>query len=554
MRRRSVFTKISIVVTLATAFFINSAVILAETQQVDGSQSGETSLLQPDSGSQTSADASGVQTYSGDSQQGADSQQVDEQALKRLKFLDSIREEMRTTQRNFLDIGKNISDAGTKLEAVQEVAKTLTEELNNLDAQIAQTTSLLENVTMQIGQTENELVLLYEDMDAKKAAIENQKMMLTEYLKTLYEQESGISDTTTGNSEVNIAKLLLSNQTAGEQLQEIRYFSILESTGHDIYDKLEKLLTDLELDEKMLQEKKDKLSALNVQLTEEKKNLDAQKDAKQHLLDQTKGDEKIYQQLIEESRVQQQQQEDDLSTLRSNLQFIQNKIAELGDNFNPDDYTSLFSHEKFSIYDYISQSKDDPSGFNPMWPVSPSRGISAYFHDPSYRAVFGVNHEAIDIRTSQGTIIRAPADGIVYKVRDNGYGYSYLIIAHTGGFMTVYGHVSAFLVSEGDKVLVGQAVALSGGTPGSRGAGLMTTGAHLHFEVMQGGKHVDPLDYLPLTFLSLDSLPDKYKTRITGDKPKVRRIDPDQYSTDTSLTQAIERNALIESTVLQQQQ
>jgi hypothetical protein len=127
-------------------------------------------------------------------------------------------------------------------------------------------------------------------------------------------------------------------------------------------------------------------------------------------------------------------------------------------------------------------------------------------------------------------------------VRDNGYGYSYLILAHAGGFMTVYGHVSEFRVAEGEKVFAGQIVALSGATPGTKGAGLMTTGAHLHFEVLKGGKYVDPLDYLPLSYLPLDTLPEKYRSRITGEATKVKRIKGDEIvaRNDDELTQMVE--------------
>ena len=61
----------------------------------------------------------------------------------------------------------------------------------------------------------------------------------------------------------------------------------------------------------------------------------------------------------------------------------------------------------------------------------------------------------------------------------------------------MYGHISGFLVEERQKVRAGDAVALSGGRPGTKGAGRLTTGAHLHFEVLKDGTQVNPLQYLP---------------------------------------------------------
>lgn len=132
------------------------------------------------------------------------------------------------------------------------------------------------------------------------------------------------------------------------------------------------------------------------------------------------------------------------------------------------------------------------------WPVEPILGLSAGFMDKEYELLFGLPHQGIDIPTEQGTEVRAPADGIVEQAVDNGLGYSYLIIRHQG-VVTLYGHVSAFLVSEGDTVAAGQVVALSGGQPGSRGAGALTTGPHLHFEVIRNGEHIDPQSVLPPT-------------------------------------------------------
>lgn len=131
------------------------------------------------------------------------------------------------------------------------------------------------------------------------------------------------------------------------------------------------------------------------------------------------------------------------------------------------------------------------------WPVDPTVGISAHFHDAGYKKRFGMEHEAVDIPVLQGSRVYAAAAGAVVKVSDNGKGYSSLVISHDGGFSTLYGHVSGFLVHEGDHVRAGQAIALSGGTPGTNGAGRMTTGAHLHFELIHQGVHVDPLPYLP---------------------------------------------------------
>lgn len=137
-----------------------------------------------------------------------------------------------------------------------------------------------------------------------------------------------------------------------------------------------------------------------------------------------------------------------------------------------------------------------PSAPEFIWPVLGS--ITAGFNDSGYRNYFGVPHKAIDIRQAQGSSIRASADGIVYMFRDGGArGYSYILIGHRNGYATLYGHVLESFVQRGQDIDQGEVIGLSGGQPGTRGAGPMTTGPHLHFEIIKDGEHVDPVTMLP---------------------------------------------------------
>lgn len=145
----------------------------------------------------------------------------------------------------------------------------------------------------------------------------------------------------------------------------------------------------------------------------------------------------------------------------------------------------------------VSRDVHDHQRVQFVWPVEPLLGISARFNDPSYEKKFGMPHHAIDLPAKQGTIVAAAADGVVVNVSDQGMGFNSLVIRHAGGYSTLYGHVETFLVSEGQRVRAGDPVALSGGTPGTPGAGLMTTGPHLHFALYKDGEAADPLLFLP---------------------------------------------------------
>lgn len=100
-------------------------------------------------------------------------------------------------------------------------------------------------------------------------------------------------------------------------------------------------------------------------------------------------------------------------------------------------------------------------------------------------------HEGLDLKARTGTpIFAAQAGSVIYagsKIR--GYG-KMLIIKHKGGVATVYAHASKLLVHRGEKVNLGQKIAMSGKTG-------KVTGPHLHFEVRSGAVAVDPLEFLP---------------------------------------------------------
>ena len=104
---------------------------------------------------------------------------------------------------------------------------------------------------------------------------------------------------------------------------------------------------------------------------------------------------------------------------------------------------------------------------------------------------FRHHHNGIDIDVPVGTIVRAAASGKVQFTGEDPEGYgTMLILQHSDGYLTVYGHLSSILVSKGQYVEVGQPIAESGNTG-------VSTGPHLHFEIRNGEFPVDPQRYLP---------------------------------------------------------
>jgi murein DD-endopeptidase MepM/ murein hydrolase activator NlpD len=94
-------------------------------------------------------------------------------------------------------------------------------------------------------------------------------------------------------------------------------------------------------------------------------------------------------------------------------------------------------------------------------------------------------HEGVDIATSYGAHVKAVESGIVIEAkRHGGYG-NMVLIDHGNGRQTLYGHLRKYAVRQGDNVRRDQVI----GEVGSTGR---STGPHLHFEVIENGRPVDP--------------------------------------------------------------
>jgi murein DD-endopeptidase MepM/ murein hydrolase activator NlpD len=112
--------------------------------------------------------------------------------------------------------------------------------------------------------------------------------------------------------------------------------------------------------------------------------------------------------------------------------------------------------------------------------IQPAQGIVIQDFNPS------IGHMGIDYGVKTGSPVFASVGGMItFSDYTIGSGYM-LIIQHDQGFTTVYKHCSSLLKKERDIVSQGDLIALSGNT------GKNTSGPHLHFEIWQDGRPIDP--------------------------------------------------------------
>ena len=144
-----------------------------------------------------------------------------------------------------------------------------------------------------------------------------------------------------------------------------------------------------------------------------------------------------------------------------------------------------------SYSDIFSQYKDNQKLFAHIPAIDPIRsGIISDGFGVRYHPILHIRlmHEGIDLVADVGTPVHATGAGVVSYVGQRG-GYGNVVeINHGFGYLTVYGHLEKALVREGQKVKRGQVIALTGDSG-------LSTGPHLHYEVIKNGVHVNPTAY-----------------------------------------------------------
>ncbi|MDQ3534353.1 MAG: M23 family metallopeptidase [Bacteroidota bacterium] len=157
------------------------------------------------------------------------------------------------------------------------------------------------------------------------------------------------------------------------------------------------------------------------------------------------------------------------------------------------------SQEYFSIWDSksVNPYKIDGTKFSDsitliLYNAAAEQGWACPLEENKITSNFGMRsyrwHYGTDLKCNVGDPIRAAFDGIVRITQYDGGGYgNYILIRHSNGLETLYGHLSATQVKVGQLVKAGEVIGLGGNTGRS-------TGPHLHYEVRYQGNPLNPLE------------------------------------------------------------
>jgi len=368
-------------------------------------------------------------------------------------------DELDDKQKQRENLQQNINDTNKKLQDTQNQIHTLQEEIANLDTRIQHLQDKINETQKIIDELADKIEATQAEIDANRKAYERQKDYLHESIRMLYQFIDKSS-----------LELLFSSEDFSSYQQEKVYHERLEERVFRQLKNLDYAKTRLENSQKELEEQKKEQDKTQKELQEQQKDLENQQDVKNYLLEQTKGEEAAYQEFLKQAQEEQAN--------------IDREIARL-------------IYEKY--YQNWQQNPDAPpvnvGYFGSPLPWDPPR-ISVPGGDYMDSLYGWGYHYGVDLRADQGTPIYASASGTAFVHDSGGPGLSFIVIVHDNAYLTVYLHVSAIFVGNGQYVQKGQGIGLSGGALGAHGSGWQTTGPHLHFEIRKPEANPRPISNL----------------------------------------------------------
>ncbi len=332
-----------------------------------------------------------------------------------------------------------IDDLGSQATSLAGTIKSLQLTQKKLEANIAVTQDKIAAKSFEIQQ-------LGSQISTKQSNISDDQRIVSQSFKQLEQMgNTTITDIVLGSNSISGAMNTLEELT---QMQKNIFTKI---------DSLNKDKNQLVVNKNASEKAKAELVSLNQQLADQRKVVLSTVNEQNALLKETKNSESSYKALLATKKAQEAAFQNELNSYESQLRLI------------------------------VDASKLPTAGSGVLiWPLT-SVKITQYFGNTDFSTANpqiynGKGHTGLDFRASIGTPVKSALSGTIIGSSNTDlvkgcYSYGqWLMVEHTNGLSTLYGHLSLRSVAVGDKVSTGQIIGYSGNTGYS-------TGPHLHFGV-----------------------------------------------------------------------
>ena len=368
--------------------------------------------------------------------------------------IDELKQKIDETSQSKAKLEKEIEQYQKQLKEIGEEANTLTTAVKTLEATEKKTILDIKLTENNITSTELEIERLAIAINKKEAEMRDNNEVIYQTLN-----EINRADTST------LVENLLTYNDLAEFWNDVESLYKVQNKIKQKLVEIKTIKTDLEKDKKDNEIKKGDLITYKQELGDKKTILEINKKEKNKLLTDTKNKESNDKKILEQKKALSAAFEKELAQFESELKFTidPKSIPAAGKGILSWPLDKIYVTQKYGYTDFALSSKAYANG-----------------------------HNGVDFRASVGTRVKASLSGIVEGIGDtdivcSGASYGkWVLITHSNGLTTLYGHLSLIKVKAGDKVYTGDIIGYSGNTG-------FSTGPHLHFGLFasQGVKIMD---------------------------------------------------------------
>lgn len=353
-------------------------------------------------------------------------------------------------------LADDLSDAESQKNSVDSKINNVTKQkqeeknkLNNIQKEKANLQSSQTKAQAELSQTQSQLSVTTKEVKAMDTAVKDaedkyakQMELFKNRIRLLYQ-----------NSQNSYVSTFLKSSNINDFLGKMQTISMIGKRDKELANEVEQAKKDLEFKKRLKEEEQAK-----IQKQAEEKQRAVQS------LQASRSQKEVEERKVSESLKKLEQEENNLLKKSEELSNLINTIT-------------------------IRRKGGYVEG-QMVWPTPNYGQVTSPFGNRRH-PVLGVNrmHTGIDINAPMSAaIVSANKGTVIYAGWQDGYGNT-VIVDHGGNITTLYAHTSKILVSVGQEVEAGTAIAKVGSTG-------LSTGPHLHFEVRYNGGVVDPLQYV----------------------------------------------------------
>lgn len=348
---------------------------------------------------------------------------------------------------------KSRQEAEAALSGVKNKITDVKGQRQTLDVSISALENEIYSLSLQIEENEKEVRKVSEELAEAEQSREEYTEVFKTRVRVMYER-----------NDLSFLNLLFGAKSFSDLLKRVETVSQIVNYDKAVLGRMQDAQNEIE-NKKAALEEAGKIVELNRDIQKSKKaELDASKAALNAVISDLESDEAAYRAALDEADAAEE-------ALRAEIKAMTAANPKPAPTPAPQSETVTDSGGRF------------------CWPTPSTTYITSPF-GTRYHPVQKRNktHTGIDIGAGHGASIVAAEAGTVLRAGWNsGYG-NYVVIDHGGGVQTLYGHCSALMVQSGQAVTRGQKIALVGSTG-------VSTGPHLHFEVLINGSYTDPMGY-----------------------------------------------------------